>query len=254
MSRSDLEPFRSWFEEFIQELFGSGGDENVALKREHSLRVLHEAERIAAPQGLSPGLEHLIRVAALLHDIGRFPQYRDYGTFDDRRSINHGLLGFRTLRGQSVLSNLNPPDRRLVLQAVYWHNRLHIPDGLPGRLDLAVRLLRDADKLDIYSVLISHLTSPGAKDQTVTLGLEDDPERFNPEIVDRIQAGKRVLYQQMRSINDFALLLLSWVHDLNFAATRQAVRDRGHIQSLCTLLPDEPPIRRLQDQLMHQVS
>jgi len=41
-------------------------------------RVLQEAERIAAPQGLSPGLEHLIRVAALLHDIGRFPQYSPY--------------------------------------------------------------------------------------------------------------------------------------------------------------------------------
>jgi len=242
----------AWFESYVHGFLGFGPrhDANIELKREHSRRVLQEAEGIAASLELPERLSRVVGLAALFHDIGRFPQYLRYRSFDDRRTVNHGLLGFRTLRVQKVLEGLAPKDRATVLQAVYWHNRPHIPEGLPGDLDLTVRILRDADKLDIYRVIQGHLTTDGSTDETVTLGLEDEPDKYTPVIVHRILAGRRVHYEQMRWLNDFALLLCSWVFDLNFAATRKALWERGHIPALCSILPANPELKRMEDMLL----
>lgn len=251
----DIAPFRDWFSGYVQGFFRGGPsfDEHIALKRDHTWRVLQEAERITASLDIAQRLARLIELSALVHDIGRFPQLRDFGTFDDSRSVNHGLLGFRTLRREGLLESLDPAARKLVLQTVLWHNRPSLPSGIPPDLDCALKAVRDADKLDIYRVVISHLQAPGPKDETVTLGLRDDPEAYNPAIVERVMAGRGVRYEQMGSVNDFALLLCSWSSDLNFEATRRAVLKRGYMADLCSLLPDAPPIRQLQAELFRRL-
>ena len=49
-----------------------------------------------------------------------------------------------------------------------------------------------------------------------------------------------VNYQEMVWVNDFKLLLCSWVYDLNYRVSRAVVRERGYLEELLGYLPRSP--------------
>ena len=244
-----IDVIRAWFEAFV-DAHAMGDPEHdgrLALKRRHSLLVMEEAQALALDLELDGHLAELATIAGLTHDVGRFPQYRRYGTFRDADSVNHAVLGLQAMTRHGALSGLTPVDRRLVRGAIVAHNRRTLPKAiLRGRdaqaLTLA-RIVRDADKLDIVRVMLEHFKAPGPKDPVVFLGLPEEPERFNPALIDAIEAGRLGDYYAMTSINDFALLLLSWINDLSFDRSRRLFFERGYVRALCDELPDFPRIR-----------
>ena len=224
--------------------------DNLRLKYGHSLRVLHEAAALVAAldPAPEPDLARAILVAALLHDVGRFPQLVRYGTFSDRASENHGILGARTLVRLGLPRGLAPGRARLVRACVAMHNRKDLPPGLPPDLDLALRVVRDADKLDILPVVMEHLR-PGADNDVVTLGLSRDPLAWTPALLESLLARRPGIYEEMRSVNDFRLLLLSWAYGMNFELSRRALLERGLLRELVAGLPDVAPMRGLYERL-----
>ncbi|BBD08322.1 HD domain-containing protein [Desulfovibrio ferrophilus] len=226
---------------------------NIDLKREHSLRVLDNAQLIlkgiAGQGGLDAGLVETVHLAALYHDTGRFPQLVRYGTFKDKLSDDHGRMGVRALREEGLLEDLDPVRRKVVLSAVILHNRRNLPRGLPFGIDLAARAVRDADKLDIFLVMLEHLDCDSPLDKTITLGLEEDPEAYTPVVLEQVQGRSQANYMDMRYLNDFKLLLASWVYDLNFTSSRALLRERGHLNDLLKLMPDRPEFIELGRQL-----
>jgi len=222
-------------------------DTHIELKIEHSLAVLAEAKAITPTLALSQRLVQAAHLAALYHDIGRFPQYRRYRTFQDSRSANHAHLGVRALRQEKA--SMPPIDaslRPLVLGGVILHNRRDIPRGISPELAVVAKIVRDSDKLDITRVMLDYLRPGGKTSDVVTLHVADEPEKYSPEIIAQIQSGRIGDYSSMRFKNDFTLILLSWVNDLNFKASRQAFLDRGHAEELFGFLPDVPEIARLK--------
>lgn len=238
-----------WFESHVRGfLTGIAEDDgHIELKRGHSLKVLAEARAITPTLDLSPELARAAHLAALYHDAGRFPQYRAYRTFKDAQSANHAHLGVRSLRGQESMRRLNPATRALVLGAVVMHNRRELPRGISPELALVTRIVRDSDKLDIIRIMLEHLRPGGKESDVVMLHVADEPERYTPELVAQIEAGRIGDYALMRYRNDFSLLLLSWVFDLNFRASRRAFLERGHQEELCGLLPRTPELTRIGD-------
>lgn len=217
---------------------------NMALKLDHCLHVFREAGSILAREKVFPDQARVALWAALFHDIGRFPQYAGYATFDDRKSVDHGKMGVRVLKQQGFLRPLGPSLQKDVLVAVILHNRRFLPPGLPSRFAVPAKVVRDADKLDIFSVMLAHLRPGAPVNHVVTLGLRDDPSAYTSEIVAQIMQGCLADYGRMVWINDFRLLLCSWVYDLNFAAARRTVMERGVLDDLLSALPDTPDIRR----------
>jgi hypothetical protein len=222
-------------------------DGHVELKLEHSLNVLGEARAVTASLGLTPRLERLAHLAALCHDAGRFPQYRRYRTFRDSISEDHAMLGARSLRAWNALGGLERRDRALVLGAVVLHNRKSVPERIPPELALLTRIVRDCDKLDIVRIMLDHLRPGGKRSDVVTLHLADEPDRYTPEIAAQIRQRRIGDYARMRYENDFKLLLLSWVFDLNFKASRRAFLARGHADELFALLPRSAELTSLAD-------
>jgi hypothetical protein len=49
---------------------------------------------------------------------------------------------------------------------------------------------------------------------------------------------------QLRTLDDFKLLQLSWIYDLNFAPSLKLVAERNIIDDIERELPGEPDIRR----------
>ena len=80
----------------------------------------------------------------------KIEQLKRYHTFLDYKSIDHAQLGCEILRQGNFLDELSAREREQVLTAIGNHNRLAIEDGLDEKTLLFAKLIRDADKCDIF--------------------------------------------------------------------------------------------------------
>ncbi|MGD8542599.1 MAG: HD domain-containing protein [Desulfobacteraceae bacterium] len=239
MTPEDLTRLETWFDAFVQGFYRQDPlyDRPLHLKYHHSRRVRDDIRMLGGRLGLPELRLRLAQAAALMHDVGRFPQYARYGTFLDRASVNHAHLSLRTMAAQRVLHALPRDERRLITRAVAFHNAARLPDEPPGFGRLLMRLLRDADKLDIWKVVTDYYDRRReAPDPVIELGLPDPPT-CSPAAIKSLAAGRMVDLADLRCLNDFKLLQLGWVFDLNFQPAFQALQARGYIQKITASLP-----------------
>jgi len=114
----------------------------IKMKEDHTYRVVDYAKEIAKSLDLSNDDINLAAICALFHDIGRFPQYSQYQTFQDKDSFDHGDKSYE------ILKELNY-NNEIVLKAVKNHNKYKVDDNLNERELLFANITRDADKIDI---------------------------------------------------------------------------------------------------------
>jgi hypothetical protein len=251
MSAYDLPRYLEWFQSYIEGFyFGTNEDvANIDLKKDHSLRVLQEASMLTASLQVDSPLVDIVHIAALLHDVGRFPQYREFKTYNDRKSVNHARLGVTVMRGADILDRLLPEHRRLVLGTVFLHNRTILPARLSFAQSLIVRIIQDADKLDIIPTVMATLDPAAPAKRVVSLGLSLDPDHYSEAIYKKIARRQPVDVSEMVWLNDFKLMLLGWLPTLNFPASRKAVLERRYPERLMALLPPREELLALGEDI-----
>ena len=123
----------------------------------------------------------------------------------------------------------DPQKRDAILNAVLYHNRREIPEGLDALTEACSHTVRDADKLDIFRVLENQIaTTDWRTDATAFWNLRYDLPP-NPAVIAAIKEGRPVDYQNIRSLADFVLVQVGWMRNgLYFAASRRFARERGH--------------------------
>ncbi|MBU4054489.1 MAG: HD domain-containing protein [Proteobacteria bacterium] len=248
MNTQDVQTFKNWFYFYVKS-FASDDPEfqrNMDLKEQHTKRVCQEATDIGKDLGLNEADLCLAEVSALFHDVGRFEQYRQFKTFSDRHSVNHAEFGVAILEKEGVLNRLESPVKDLIKTIISYHNRPRLPEDEDEKCLLFSRLLRDADKLDIWRVVTDYYQQMenGNKNEAVELDLPDTPGISRP-VFDRIIQGEPVLFENMKNLNDFKLLQAGWVYDVNFAPSLRRLRDRGYLKKLQKALPDSEEIQRI---------
>ncbi len=207
------------------------------MKLEHSIKVLDNARSITRAAGYGDSLTRACLLAGIYHDLGRFAQYRLYQTFKDKNSCNHAALGAAMLQRHKLLVN-EPGLCTTVIRAVALHNAWMLPDGLAEDTALVAGVIRDADKLDILRVMDEHLSRSGAYEPAVILSLPDDPELHSEAVIRMTLEGRAASYADLKSLNDFRLLLGSWVNALHTPEARRLIVIQGHAASLVRALPD----------------
>ena len=129
-------------------------DDKVRLKIEHTARVTELCERIARSLKLSEEDVNLAWIMGLLHDVGRFEQLKDFGTFNDAQSIDHAKYGVKLLFDEGHIRDYleDKSCDSLIRIAIWNHNVFRMPEELTERELLFCQILRDADKIDILRV------------------------------------------------------------------------------------------------------
>lgn len=244
MEQETIAHLRNWFDRFAVG-FKSGDparDTNILLKEEHTHRVCAEILHIGGELGLPPEDLALAEAIALLHDVGRFEQFARYGTFNDRQSADHAALGVEILRRNGILGAADPIERDLILRAIAYHNRVALPPDESERCLLFSRLIRDADKLDIWGVFLDQFARKDA-DPAVIHFLPDTPG-FSEKLARQLIARSGIRYADITNLNDFKLLQLGWIYDLNFAPSLRAFRQRRYLERYREVLPSSELITR----------
>ena len=242
----------AWFEHFAAGYMIGEACPPLELKVRHTKLVTLLAGRLVHSLELGGELRRSALLSALLHDVGRFPQYREWQTFRDAISVNHGRLGARLLHGAPVLAGESAAVRRTVLAAVALHNRYMLPAHLPERVRIATQVVRDADKIDILRVFSEELAKPEPSD-VVVLHVAREPDKWTPDIVERVVRGETPDYRDLHYVNDFIIMLCSWLNSLNFSESLRLVRESGHMEQIVRQLPERPEMdavrRMVRDRL-----
>ena len=223
----------------------------MQLKRMHTDKVVANARAIAAGEGFTAETSAVCTAAALLHDTGRYEQLKRYNTFRDSDSVDHAVFSHDIVRELGWLDECSETERKAILDAVLFHNRRDVPDGLDALTFAAAHTVRDADKLDIFRVL---------EDRVATTDWRNDCAAFwnlpihaapNPVVLSAIREQRPVDYQNIKTLADFVLIQVGWmVAGLHYATTRRLTAERNHLafrRSFLHEITDDPAIDELCD-------
>ena len=186
----------------------------IKLKYNHSFRVVEKALNIAKSIKLSKEDMETVRVCALFHDIARFEQYTKYKSFDDSKTFDHGD------RGAEILLE-NGYNDEIVLNTVKYHNKLEIPNNLDDKSKLFLRIIRDADKLDI----IEYQSNKCITDNVV---IPDEIKSY----FDNEKSIGMVKFKPEGNLLGM-LRMLAFVFDLNYGYSFKYIKDLDVINIKC---------------------
>lgn len=228
-----LQEMHVWLSDYIKSFYNEDAQIQRAmlLKEEHTRQVTKICGNLARHIGLDEHDCQLAEMMGLFHDAGRFPQFTIYKTFNDRLSENHALLGLKVLAEMPLLRQLSPEDAALFNFAIANHNARQIEPTTEHRKRLFAKILRDADKLDIYRVLSPFLQP-------------SDGSGCNQDFIRCFEAGRQCDYTQIRTHDDQKLVRLVWIYDINFSWTMQRVVDRGYVRAILSCLPQDSTLKQ----------
>lgn len=231
---------------FAKRHFTSDASRNkmLRLKLHHTLRVFDNAKKITKGEQLDSSVASMARLAALYHDIGRFPQFAQYATFNDKESVNHGRLGVLTLRSQKLPGDLPPQTWRIIRGAVRLHNVRALPPNLREPLATVSKVVRDADKIDILKVMINHFSGENT-DPAIIHGHQEIPDHYTESVYNDVMAEKSGDYSKITCANDFKLLIIGWIYDINFRTGLELIRQRNLLEAVFSFLPKDEKIQAL---------
>lgn len=222
----NLEKAKQEFKRYVENY--NPKDEKIKIKITHIERVAEISKKIAQNLKLDEEEIKLAELIGLLHDIGRFEQIRLYHTFSDKDSINHGEFAVKILFEDGLIREFIETDKydKIIKLAIINHNRTYIEEGLTEREILHAKIIRDADKTDIYSVLIS------ANKKTIW-GKDDlSNDKISDEIYREYIEEKRIDYRQRKTCVDTLVCHFNYVFDLNFKSTKQIIKQNKYIDKL----------------------
>ena len=222
MRQSCLDAFNSYVALY------DASDERIALKVEHTYEVAGLCDEIARGEGLPPADVDLAWLCGLLHDIGRFEQLCQWGTFSDADSCSHAALGIRVLKDEMGSFTNDPEWAFIIERAVALHSDFRLPSGLSDRECLFCTITRDADKVDILRVF-------NQSSCEAVLGI--DPSEFSrgesSDVAFEAFGERRCLARDERPRSlDGLVGAVCLAFELELPASRKALGDRGYLQAL----------------------
>ncbi|MCK5836488.1 MAG: HD domain-containing protein [Desulfobacula sp.] len=248
MTDDDYRIVKNFFDGYTRDFIARAEDSHpYVLKREHTLRVVENIVFLGKSLGLSSLEMGIAKTAALLHDIGRFIQYERYSTFSDPSSEDHAALGVQVIQEQDLMASCPPVEKARIIKAIALHNARNLPQGMDEDTLMLARLLRDADKLDIFGVMTQkYLGTDPEENGYITLNLKDDG-LISEDLMTDILKKESIDNRKVSSLNDLKLLHISWVFDLNLREAVKRVDELEFIPLIISTMPDSQPLVSLLD-------
>ena len=213
-------------------------DPKVRLKIDHTYRVAGFCQKIARSIELSEEDVDLSWLCGILHDVGRFEQLKNYGTFIDAQSIDHALYGARILFEQGKIRDYleDQSEDEFLKKVVACHSAYRIPQEYDERTTLFSDILRDADEIDILRV---NVETPLEEIYNVsTRVLRTEP--VTPAVLQAFLEEHTVLRALKRTAVDNVVGHISLVYELVFPASLHMVKEQGYLGRLMDFQSQNP--------------
>ena len=204
-------------------------DSLLKRKQLHSLRVRDLSRQIAQKMKLSDEEIQIATLIGLLHDIARFEQFTKYGTFRDRESIDHGDLGVEILKKDDYIKTYIEDEtyKDIIYVAVKNHNKYKIEEALDQKQEMFCKIIRDADKLDIFYEMIN-IFYQEEEIEDINCSIVDDEilsKIYEKKTINRNHFKKKGKLQKM-------IIMLAFLFDINYQASFEIIWNEKYINQL----------------------
>jgi hypothetical protein len=78
--------------------------------------------------------------------------------------------------------------------------------------------------------------------------LPDNPE-INPENYNDLMNERLVDINKLRTLNDFKLLQVGWIYDINFSRTIEILAKKRYLQIIFDSLPDNSMVNEIKEKI-----
>ena len=254
MMREDFIAFKQYYREAIAKVPADAFyRQTINHKFKHSIEVLHIGQTILKETSelkkKSAAFKRRAEIALLFHDVGRFEeaclQYADETknkvVSATTNTYDHGLIGYKLLK-----QNKKYNDAR-ILFALKWHGKTtsaieaskdwHKAAKEPhfNELKQILFLVRDADKLaNLYHIKTdNHLEKDLFYRQLTNAALHAP---LSPHVLNEFYQERKVSFANVYSFADRILMVISWIFDLNYEASRKIFKQNAYDVFLIKLL------------------
>lgn len=181
---------------------------DIKLKYDHSFRVMELSHKYAIELGLTEEDIKLATEIGLLHDIGRFEQFKTYHTYVDSKSIDHADYSVEQLFDKEKIKKFDNNKRHweIIRQAIRNHNKYEITAVNDDRCLLHCHLIRDTDKIDI---LYNWSTLGEIK-------LREDGLEASPNVLNCIRNKESVKHEYVINKTDRNICFMAFIFDIHF--------------------------------------
>ncbi len=229
------EELKKTFKEYVEKY--DLDDKMIELKLTHSYRVMDLANAIANHENFSENDIEISNIIGLLHDYARFPQWIKYHTYSDLKSIDHANLAVEILFDDEIKKyTTKKEDYDEIYDAIKYHNKLSIPNNLSQHNKLLTKVIRDADKLDIFYLYSIDKELIEEDEGVISTNVEED-------FMSRKQIDRRDVNNKMDNI----ILNLSMVYDLNFDYSFRYLKDNKLIDKIFDNMENKKMLKKYFD-------
>lgn len=249
ITKEIVDTYKAWFDNYIDQFIDTYPDlsENIEIKADHCRRVRNEIVGLAQNLKLNDTEILLAETIGLFHDVGRFRQYVKYQTFSDSKSQNHAELAIEVLNEKEILKDLTAHEKEIILKSILNHSRAAIIPDKNEKVIFFSKLIRDADKLDIWRLITEYyMVKEERENKTLELELPDN-NGISDEVLEAIIHKKVVLKESMKTLNDFKLLQIGWLFDLNFSYSIKRLFNKKYLDEIFKTLPDNQKVNQIKD-------
>ena len=235
--RELLNKMHTWITAYMKSFYTNDAEvmRGIKMKEIHTGYVTTNCVELAKNLNLNAHDVDLAEIIGLFHDVGRFYQYQTYKTFNDADSEDHAALAFKVIDELDFFKELSAVDYDLIHFAIQNHNKRTIEKTYDERKILFAKIIRDADKLDIYRVLEPYFAQENA-DKLPTFVKSRAPG-ISPDFLEKFVRGEQVNYNEIRTNGDRKLVRLMLIYDINFKWTMEKIVERGYIEKIVENLP-----------------
>lgn len=238
-----LKECRLEFEEYFQSLTAESTESQMRVEdiRIHSMRVVNNSRMLAQVLLQTEEERNVAEVIALFHDYGKAVMIVQGTESPINIQHNHAALSAKLVQQMDFFAKIPVDVQLIVLKSIENHNKLKLPKLDNDQQTQYARLLRDADKLDIFETSYRFFKEKNGLQPMMTLDLINHPE-VSEKVVKSVMAGKTAAVEDMKTMNDYRLLLLSMAFDLNFKYTFRILSEKQFIQKIYETLPKRDQI------------
>lgn len=224
----DLKYAREQFERYLDGY--DREDEKIKLKIVHTYGVVDCARKIATGLHLPKEDCELAEIIALLHDIGRFEQIKQFDSFEPT-TMDHAAYGVEVLFGQENMIRRFVADDtwdEIIRAAIEKHSDFKIEGITDERMLLHAKLIRDADKLDNCRVKLEDSVEVMVGETEEQVG----SEKISSKVWESCMRHEAVKSPDRVEKIDYWVSYIAYFFDMYFPATFQLVRENDFVSRI----------------------
>lgn len=238
----EQEKFLKRFNNFVDS-YENGEDikgiEAIELKRQHRKRVLDASKYMAKTMNLPEEDETIAEIIAILHDIGRFEQWKKNRSYVDTERIQHAYLGAQMLQ-KGWIRYFIPETREydeIIIKAVKLHRELHLPHELTERERFFCNLIRDADRIDIFYQCTRN------KDFDILFEIKEEVEErsLSNAVKLALLKNESISFKEVRNRLDLIGLRISLLSQFTFKSGIDYIKEKGYVEKMINLFENNLP-------------